>query len=200
MCNECFELFDYSIREHQSCPRHDCEGTIVEIDTEIAWPISAINKELKRQRIPARTNFCCSGHLPNSVHPYVGFEFSEYHLSDEIAPFYMSDFISEILDPCVRTINSRLKEAQNFITLKHPFESKYEVLPEDPRREYQPYYSRYRLFVNDLDFRYERSLHTELDRCFAVNFIQMVFKDFLLDCIASIRTVPKPLKLGSWCK
>ena len=192
MCNQCFELYDDHFKEHY-CPKHRCEGDIVFIDSEISWPVSMINKELKKQKLPARTNFCCSGHLPNDVQAYIGFEFDDNCISDDIASDYMRDFIEEIINIPLKAMNKNLEEC-NLITVKHPYVAKFETLPDRIWQEFQV--SKYRMFVNDFTFKYGRNLHAPLERCYAITSIQKIFKDFLIDCIASIKSAPKYLKIG----
>ena len=192
MCNQCFELYDDSMKDY-NCPKHRCCGDIVSIDSEISWPISMINKELKKHKIPARTNFCCSGHLPNNVQPYVGFEFNENYLTDETAAKYMNKFIQHILNLPLKALNKNLSEC-SLITVRHPYTAKMEILPDRIREEFEM--SGYRIFVNDFTFKYNPDLHTELERCFAVTSIQKIFKDFLIDCIASIKSSPKKMRIA----
>ena len=195
MCDVCFELYDEEFNlEH--CPKKGCEGSVVDIDSDIAWPISMINIELTKQKMPARTNFCCSGHLPDSVHPYLGFDFDTYVFDNmKEVKVYMNAFNKEIVNIPLKALNKNLSEC-SLITVKKPYTSKIDIIStheEVSDTDVGYYYAR--LFINDLDFRYGKELHTELERCYAVNYIQKYFKDFLLDCIASIKSTPKELKI-----
>lgn len=195
MCDECFELYEEEFAL-EGCPKKGCDGRIVDIDSEISWPISTINIELSRHRMPVKTNFCCAGHLPDSVHPYLGFDFDTYMFDDmNQVKVYMSAFDSEIIHIPLKALNRNLSECP-LITVKKPYASKIDITSNiDDLSDTDVGYYYARLFINDLDFRYGKELHTELDRCFAINYIQKYFKDFLLDCIASIKSAPKELKI-----
>lgn len=196
MCDTCYELFDSSFNQHD-CPKYRCEGYIVEIDSDIAWQVSLINKSLKKQKLPVRTNFCCSGHYPKDTQAYIGFSFSDEYLSEDIIEYYMQDFINNILKSPADKLNNILSSS-SLITVKKPYKTSIDILPRRVTEEY-PDWERYRVFVNDLSFKYSSSLHTELDRCHAITFIQSAFKDFLIDCIESInKNTPKDMKIGEW--
>lgn len=196
MCDECFELYDDDFNL-SDCPKRHCDGDIVNIDSEIAWPISMINIELIKQRIPARTIFCCSGHLPNDVQPYLGFGFDPYCFEDiKSIKEYITVFNNEIINIPLKALNKNLSECP-LITVRDPYTSKIDILTDTENLDDADIDGCFpRLFINDLAFKYGKELHAELERCYAVIYVQKYFKDFLIDCIASIKSAPKELKIA----
>lgn len=72
MCDNCFNLFDlkYDLAGN-NCPKFQCDGTLVQVDEDIAWFIKWINKYLKKNNIPFITSNSCSGHANITNQAYI---------------------------------------------------------------------------------------------------------------------------------
>ncbi len=198
MCTECFELFDDSIVEN-NCPIFHCYGDLVTVDSEIAWPIAEINKELAVAALPIRTICCCSGHYPDSSHAYLGLSVDDcFFDTTEEAVSYMTHFIETFLSKPVEKLNKTLSNSPYF-TIAAPYKAEHQVLKEEWKNCCSEIDSIYRFFIGDFAPKYNDK--SEILKCRAISYIQNTFKEFLLDFIESIQqNSTEEFNVDSLCK
>ena len=187
MCTECFELFDDSIVEDY-CPRHKCDGDLVTVDSEIAWLIAELNKELAVNCLPIRTIYCCSGHHPDDYQAYLGLSVDEcFFDTPEEATSYMNSFIDLFLKDPVEKLNQSLSKSPYF-TIGAPYKAGCQILKEDWKECCSEIDTIYRIFISDFAPKYNDDVReSDLLRCRAISYIQNSFKEFLIEFIESIQ-------------
>ena len=190
MCNSCYELFESdttNLTDRDKCPLYHCNhndgGILVSIDSEIAEPISILNKEFIKNNLPIRTVFCCSGHPPFDTTPYLGLEIDpDYCYAPEEEEILFETLNDQILDKCVETLNEKIKDISEYKVIK-PFAV---YLDERENGDGSKFY---RLYVNDLGVEYIGDESNIYSRFFPLYELQLYFKTFLMDFANKIKTL-----------
>jgi len=190
MCNSCFELFESDttkLTNGDKCPLYHCihndAGILVSIDSEIAEPISILNREFIRNDLPIRTIFSCSGHPPFDATPYLGLEIdSDYALSSDEEKILFSTLIDQILDGCIDTLNEKIKGISEY-ELINPYTI------DLSERESGDGTKFYMLFINNVRLRYIGDKSSMHNRFFPMYELQLYFKTFLMDFANKIKTL-----------